>query len=224
MYSRNLDKALKSILSENPKLRGTREETSEETNSVQRLVSTASVSSHSNNSRETTPSTLGGGSGGSGEIPEFITFYQRQREAGKVKLEVREEAMKVLREWRQEWMVEDKRVRELKRKIKNYIAVPQQVDVPASAPTTTTTTDGKSRGGRTTGTSRSSPTAITGKGMETPTGIVEGNEKSRSESPSRSRSMGGRRESITGPNGLTGSYWDIPVDEMGRGSRRKTKA
>ena len=224
MYSRNLDKALKSILSENPKLHASaREEHSEETasSSIRQVVSTASLSSH-NNSRETTPSSL---AGEAGETSAFIAFYEREREAGRVKAEVREEALQVLREWREEWIVEDKRVRELRRRIKSYTATAAaaavgggvQVDVSSG------TADGKGRSrGRTStmGTTRSSPT---GGRMEVSSAeMEEGTVKARSESPSRSRSVG-RRDSITGPNGLTGTYWDVPLDEMGRGSRRKSK-
>jgi hypothetical protein len=229
MYSRNLDKALKSILSENPKLHASaREEHSEETasSSVRQVVSTASLSSH-NNSRETTPSSL---AGEAGETSAFIAFYEREREAGRVKAEVREEALKVLREWREEWIVEDKRVRELRRRIKSYTATAAATTAAAAAvgggvqaDVSSGTADGKGRSrGRTStmGTTRSSPTG--GRAEVSSSGMEEGTVKARSESPSRSRSVG-RRDSITGPNGLTGSYWDVPLNEMGRGSRRKSK-
>ena len=234
MYSRNLDKALKSILSEPPKQRPKDEkendlESSKEFESTKELVtrestkegsstedgpggvtskevtvtSTASVSSHDVHSRETTPSNIGE------EVPDFITFYEKEHEEGRITGDMREQALQVLRDWRQEWLMEDKRVRELKRKIRNLKA--QQMEIPVvHVQFPSATGSGKSKGTGGTG-------SVDGDSAE------KGDEgKARSESPSRRRD--GRRDSITGPNGLTGSYWDVPLDEMGRGSRRRTKA
>jgi hypothetical protein len=225
MYSRNLDKALKSILSEPPKQRP-REETENDLDSTRDLesvkegsstgdiagggmskggdasISTGSVSSHDVHSRETTPSNHGE------EIPEFITFYEKRREEGRITGDIREQALQVLRQWRQEWLGEDKRVRELKRKIRNLNA--QQMEIPSAVQVPVATAESKSKGTGGTG-------SVDGEAGDKG---VEG--ESRSESPSRRRD--GRRDSITGPNGLTGSYWDVPLDEMGRGSRRRTKA
>ena len=231
MYSRNLDKALKSILSESPRLRNPRGpaevggESVELTSSVDEEGSSNAVVavrengptssiSMSSQSRETTPSSsmLGGPVG---DVPPFIEFFQKERSDGKISKEVRDEAVKILKEWRSEWYAEDKRIRELKRKIKNY-NVPQ-VEVPLTA-----VVEVKSRGRslhiRTT-------TNGSDKAVETPKASTSVEPESEKQSESRSASSG-RRASVTatGPNGLTGSYWDISIDEMGRGSRRKSKS
>src|SRR5947207_9750691 len=125
IYSRNLDKALKSILSENPRMRNSRgEETSRE--SVEEVTpsvedeggsssavpiaqgdgQTSSISMSSQQSRETTPTSSLGGQ--IVDIAPFTEFFQKEREAGKVSKDIRDEAIKILREWRTEWQVEDK--------------------------------------------------------------------------------------------------------------------
>src|SRR6202011_6001315 len=82
MYSRNLDKALKSILSENPRSRGSRGRISVEITSAEEEVSSHSAPggqenrqtpsmSVSSQSRETTPA-----SSEVIEVPPFITFFQ----------------------------------------------------------------------------------------------------------------------------------------------------
>ena len=246
MYSRNLDKALKSILSENPRMQRnssaarapdmnpggeltpSADEEAESSNGggngagmvVQEGnngVTTTSSVSMSSQSRETTPSSSLGGHQIIDTAP-FTEFFQKERESGKVSKEIREEAMKILREWRSEWYVEDKRIRELKRKIKSFNAVHMVADVPPSSPT-----ESKSRG-RTV----SRAPAVNGivKVAETP---VKGSSVTSIEVETPSKSVvtspvsRGRRDSITGPNGLTGSYWDISINEMGRGNRRKSK-
>ena len=230
MYSRNLDKALKSILSESPRMRNPRGaaevsgESVELTSSVDEEGSSSAVVavkengptssiSMSSQSRETTPSSsmLGGPVV---DVPPFIEFFQKERNGGKISKEVRDEAVKILKEWRSEWYAEDKRIRELKRKIKNYNL--PQVEVPL-----TPVVDVKSRG-------RSLHIRTTANGSdkaeETPKASTSVEAESEKQSESRSASSG-RRASVTatGPNGLTGSYWDISIDEMGRGSRRKSK-
>jgi hypothetical protein len=232
MYSRSLDKALKSILSENPRMRNNNrgEINVGENNNVVELTPsaddeasssaavvaqetgrmTASSISMSSQSRETTPSSSLGGQ--IVDIAPFTEYFQKEREGGKVSKEIRDEALKILREWRSEWHVEDKRIRELKRKIKSYTAV--HVDVPPP-----TLTESKSRG-RTV--SRTPASGIVKALVETPKGSTTSDAESAKPSVT-SPSSGGRRDSITGPNGLTGSYWDISISEMGRGSRRKAK-
>jgi len=231
MYSRNLDKALKSILSENPRMRTSRGapevsgESVELTSSVdEEGSSSAAVAvrengptssiSISSQSRETTPSSsmLGGPVV---DVPPFIEFFQKERSGGKLSKEVRDEAVKILKEWRSEWYAEDKRIRELKRKIKNYNA--PQVEVPL-----TPVVEVKSRG---------RPLHIrtitngSDKAGETPKASTSVEPDSAKQSESRSASSGRRASvTVTGPNGLTGSYWDISIDEMGRGSRRKSKS
>ena len=232
MYSRNLDKALKSILSENPRMRNNnRGEINVGENNVGELTpsaddeasssavvvvqetgrTTTSSISMSSHSRETTPSSSLGGQ--IVDIAPFTEFFQKEREGGKVSKEVRDEAIKILREWRSEWYVEDKRIRELKRKIKSFTAV--HVDVPPSTPP-----ESKSRG-RTV--SRPPVSGIVKVVAETPKGNTTSDAESAKPSVASPGSVG-RRDSITGPNGLTGSYWDISVSEMGRGNRRKTKS
>jgi hypothetical protein len=226
MYSRNLDKALKSILSESPRLRNSRgEETSRE--SVEEVTpsvedeggsssavviaqgngGTSSISLSSQQSRETTPSSSLGGQ--IVDIPPFIEFFQKEREAGGISKETRSEAVKMLQEWRSEWQAEDKRIRELKRKIKSFNVL--HVDVPPPTPPI----DVKSRARSTS----SRAPANGSKPAETPKAIETDTAKSSVASPS----VAGRVDSVTGPNGLTGSYWDISMSEMGRGNRRKSK-
>jgi hypothetical protein len=165
----------------------------------------------SSQSRETTPSTA--------EVvdtPPFITFFQKERQSGKVSSEARAQAISTLREWHAEFLIEDKRVRDLKRKIKAHIAANGET-------TTTSVTDVRSRGRQS-------------MGRGTVSGTGRGENAGRSENMSRRTTSGEpggdkhldpgseeRRASVTGPNGLTGSYWDVPTDEMGRG-RRKTKS
>lgn len=225
MFSRNLDKALKSILSENPKSRNSRGETNtvasmevtpfveDETSSIAVPVAengrtpSASLSSQS---RDNTPSSY---TEGIVETPIFITRFEKERETGNVSSQMRDEAKSLLREWRMEWQAEDKRVRELKRKIKSYNAA--NVDrQPVEA---------KSRGRSRKRPSPDRPPAVVT--VESPKQTGKDEDEPGPLSESRSRSSG-RRDSLTGtgPNGLTGSYWDIPTDGMGRGSRRKSKA
>jgi hypothetical protein len=225
MFSRNLDKALKSILSENPKLRNARGggdtvATVDVTPSVEDEISSTVVpvpengrtssTSLSSQSRENTPSSC---TEGIIDTPVFITRFQKERETGKVTAQMRDEAKELLREWRMEWQAEDKQVRELKRKIKSFNAT--NVELPPIS------VEPKSRGRSTV--SRAQAT-INDKGIETPKRTASGEHDPGTRSESRSRSLG-RKDSLTGtgPNGLTGSYWDIPIDEMGRGSRRKSK-
>ena len=227
MYSRNLDKALKSILSESPRLRNPRGgadvggESVELTPSVDEDSSfvvaarengpTSSISM-SSQSRETTPSSsmLGGRVV---DVPPFIEFFQKERSDGRISKEVRDEAVKILREWRSEWYAEDKRIRELKRKIKNYNSA--QGDVPL-IPVVEARPRGRPAHSR---------LAINGnqKVVETEKTTTSAEPESTKKSRSRSPSSG-RKATVTGPNGLTGSYWDISVDDMGRGNRRKSKS
>ena len=229
MYSRNLDKALKSILSENPRLRRSRgEETNRESVEevtpsaedeggsssavaiVQGNERTSSISMSSQQSRESTPSSSLGGQ--IIDVAPFIEFFQKERERGKVSTEIRSEAIKILSEWRSEWQVEDKRIRELKRKIKSCNVLNED------APPPTPTVDVKSRAR-----SSSSRTPVNGsKSVETPKASTT-SETDTAKPSVGSPGSGGRRDSVTGPNGLTGSYWDISVSEMGRGNRRKSK-
>ena len=225
MFSRNLDKALKSILSENPKLRNSRgggdtaatidvtpsvdDDTGSTGVPVPENGRTSSISI-SSQSRENTPSSC---TEGIVDIPVFITLFEKERETGKVTAQMRDEAKELLQKWRMEWQAEDKRVRELKRKIKSFNAA-NAVELPRIS------VERKSRGRSTV--SRAQAT-INDRGIETPKQTASGEYDPRTRSDSRSRSLG-RRDSLTGtgPNGLTGSYWDIPI-EMGRGSRRKSK-
>ena len=227
-HGRNLDKALKSILSENPRIRSSRAvvEKNDESKDVSPSADdeaspsavivmhenghTSSVS-RSSQSRETTPSSNLGGQ--IVHIAPFIEFFQKERQAGKVSKEVRDEAYKMLREWHSEWLTEDKRIRELKRKIKSCNS--SQVDV-----LSTSTTEVKSR-------ARQSaihlPVEEAVKSVESPEADTSAEPESTQTRESRA-SPGTRKESVTGPNGLTGSYWDISIDEMGRGNRRKARA
>ena len=229
MYSRNLDKALKSILSENPRMRNSRgEETNRE--SVEEVTPsvedeggsssavaiaqgngrTSSTSMSSQQSRETTPTSSLGGQ--IVDIAPFTEFFQKERETGKLSKEIRDEAIKILREWRTEWQVEDKRVRELKRKIKSFNVL--HGDLPPPTPAV----DVKSRGR-----SNSNRTPVDGtKSVDTPKASTT-SETDTAKPSVASPSSGGRRDSVTGPNGLTGSYWDISISEMGRGNRKNRK-
>jgi hypothetical protein len=159
--------------------------------------------STSSQSRETTPSTVAEVV----DIPPFIMLFQKERESGKVSNESRDEALKTLREWHAEFLVEEKRMRELKRKIKLYSANNGETAV-------TSVNDHKSRG-----------RPSLGRGVGGGVSKVESNPKRTSgeRDGEKHADQRERRASVTGPNGLTGSYWDIPTDEMGRGSRRKTK-
>lgn len=227
IYSSNLDRALKSILSENPRSQRTRMETEtmremiEVTPSVDEDATSTVVPdrtrhgrtsslSMSSPSRETTPSsslatltTI--------DIPPFITLFKQEREKGRVPVEIKQEALKMLRDWREEWCAEDKRVRTLKRRIKSHTAVAQTDVAPASSVEErgrVSSVVGRREGNRT--------------GAETSKKVVL---QEVSKSPESSSGSGRRRDSVTGtgPNGLSGSYWDIQVDQMGRGSRRRTK-
>jgi hypothetical protein len=231
IYSRNLDKALKSILSESPRMRNSRGggepigESIEVTPSLDDEGSSSAMVpvrgngqtpsiSMSSPSRETTPSSSLGGH--LVDIPPFIEFFEKEKERGKISREVRDEALKMLREWRSEWYAEDKRVRELKRKIKGYNIA--HTDVPPPSPVTIKDR-GRSSISRTT-------TNGSGKGVDTPKQVVtvEPETPPKRDSPKRSESGSEskeRRESITGPNGLTGNYWSVSSAEMGRGNRRK---
>jgi hypothetical protein len=142
------------------------------------------------------------------EIPPFVTFFQQEREAGRLSSSARDQALETLREWHAEFVLEEKRVRELKRKIKAH--------VPTNAETASTAvTDVRSRGRQSIGRG----TVIgSSKNEATSRRTVSGE---RDEEKQSEHGSSERRISVTGPNGLTGSYWDITIDEMGRG-RRKT--
>ena len=226
IYSSNLDRALKSILAENPRSQRTRTESEtmremiEVTPSVDEDATSTVIPDRSRHgrtsslsmsspSRETTPSsslaTL------TVDIPPFITLFKQERERGRVPAEIKQEALKILRNWREEWCAEDKRVRTLKRRIKSHTAV-AQTDV---APTSGVEERGRvssvvgRREGNRAGTDSSKKVVL----------------QEVSKSPESSSGSGRRRDSVTGtgPNGLSGSYWDIQVDQMGRGSRRRAK-
>ena len=231
MYSRNLDKALKSILSENPRMRNSRglaevsgesveltpsadeEGSSSAVVAVRENGPTSSISM-SSQSRETTPSSSML-EGRVVDVPPFIQFFQKERSGGRISKEVRDEAVKILKEWRSEWFAEDKRIRELKRKIKNYNT--PQAEVP---PTPVVEVKSRERSLHSRATTNGSE-----KSVETPKTRTSVEPDTAKQSESRS-APSGRRSSVTvtGPNGLTGSYWDISIDEMGRGSRRKSKS
>jgi hypothetical protein len=226
MYGRNLNEALKSILSESPKRRDARgggevsaesrdvtpsadEETSPSAAAVVQANGHTSSISMSSHSRETTPTSS---LGGQIDIAPFIEYFQKEREGGRVSKEVREEALKILREWRSEWYAEDKRIRELKRKIKTYKT--SHVDV---SPTNAVEVKSRSR-------SSISRAALNEdeKSIETPKPSASA-EPETPETSEPHHSTTSRRESVAGPNGLTGAYWDISLSEMGRGNRRKSR-
>jgi hypothetical protein len=222
LHGRNLDKALKSILSQAPKMKNRKdvgkgmlesvdvtpladdEASSSNVAGVPTNGRTSSISI-SSSSRDTTPSSSFGGH----DIAPFIEYFQKEADAGNHTKSVREEALKVLREWRSEWYQEDKRIRELKRKIKLH-----QV-AHADAPTPPTKTIEKGRR-RTSGT----PVSESDKKEETPKPTVH--TESDASNPSGTRSPSKESSgSIIGPNGLTGSYWETSTNDMGRGNRRK---
>lgn len=223
LYCRNLDKALKSILSESPRMRNGRttgdssidvtpsadDEASSSGVAAVQINGRTSTTSMSSQSRETTPqSSLGGNVVA---MPPFIEFFHKERESGKVSKEVRDEALKILQEWHSEWAAEEKRVRELKRKIKNHHA--SHVEVPQA---TINEMKPKRRP------SISQPPMVeSGKTVSTPKTAAT----AQPETPKRHElrpNLSGRKDSITGPNGLTGSYWDLSTQDLGRG-RRKSK-
>ena len=226
LYSRNLDKALKSILSESPRMRNARstgdssgdsidvtpsadDEASSSGVAAVQINGRTSTTSMSSQSRETTPqSSLGGNVVA---IPPFIEFFHKERESGKVSKEVRDEALKILLEWHSEWAAEEKWVRELKRKIKNHHA--SHVEVPQA---TVVEIKPKARP------STSRPQTVeSGKTVSAP--MTSATAQPETPKPSESRpNLGGRKDSVTGPNGLTGTYWDLSTQDMGRG-RRKSK-
>jgi hypothetical protein len=229
MFSRNLDKALKSILSENPKLRnsqagGTTVTSIEVTPSVEDETSSVVLpvpengrtpsASLSSQSREETPSSY---TEGIVETPAFIIRYEKERETGKISAQMRDEAKELLREWGMEWKAEDKKVRQLKRKIKSQNAANGDRH-PGEAKSR-----GRSRGRSKRSVSRA-PAVLIQETVESLKRIENDENELGPLSESRSRSSG-RRDSLTGtgPNGLTGSYWDIPSDGTGRANRRKSK-
>jgi hypothetical protein len=230
VYSRNLDKALKSILSESPRMRNSgggediRVETVEVTPSADEEGSSgivvsargkgrpSSLSISSQQSRETSPSsTLE--SAALADIAPFIEFFKREKEQGGVSREVKDEAMKVLREWREEWMSEEKRIRELKRKIKARNAMQ------SDAPPTPTTPEVKSRGRAKLDrpSVESNPKSVESSKAPSP------GDKEPARSPSESSNPESRKEAVAGPNGLTGNYWSTMESEMVRVNRRKYK-
>jgi hypothetical protein len=236
IYSRNLGNALKSILSESPRRRNSIGGDPQSRASIEvspsvdedRMLSagaTVTVAPHtsrgqtsstsvSSPSRETTPSSSLGGTS-TVDIPPFIEFFQNECERGNVSPEVKEEALKMLHEWRTEWLSETKRVRQLKRQIKAINSNQAQRD---SSPVPSTTT--KHRKG-----SKLRATVVESlKPSETEMRTPVEPKSPKSDSPQESHSPGRKRkQSIAGPNGLTGNYWNEPTDEMGRGNRRKSK-
>jgi len=230
VYSRNLDKALKSILTESPRMRNSRggedigveivevTPSADEEGSSGIVVSAggkgrpSSLSISSQQSRETSPSSTME-SAALADVAPFIEFFQREKEQGGVSKEVKDEAMKVLREWREEWVTEDKRIRELKRKIKARNVMQ------SDAPPTPTTPEVKSRGRA----KLDRPSVeLNPKSVESPK-ATSPDAKESARSPSESSNPESRKEAIAGPNGLTGNYWNMAEGEMGRGNRRKSK-
>ena len=231
VYSRNLGRALKSILSERPRMSNPRggEEVGVETVEVtppadeegssgavvvpRRNGRPSSLSTSSRQSRETSPSSTLGSSALT-DVAPFIEFFKKEKEQGGVSKEVKDEAMKILREWRTEWLGEDKRIRDLKRKIKARNLT--QSDVPP----TPTSPEAKYRGR-----SRLDRSSVEGntKSVESSKAASPGAKES-DKSPSEKSNDESRKDSIAGPNGLTGSYWNTMESEMGRGNRRKSKA
>ena len=231
VYGRNLGKALKSILSESPRVSNRRggeevgvetvevtpwadEEASSGTVAVLRGNGrSSSLSISSQQSRETSPSSTLGSAALADDAP-FIEFFKREKEQGGVSKEVKDEAMKILREWRTEWLAEDKRIRELKRKIKARSGT--QSDVPP----TPTSPEAKSRG----------RPKLDRPSVESNTKSVDSSKtaspgaKESDTCPSDKSNSESKRDSIAGPNGLTGNYWNTTDVEMGRGNRRKSKA
>ena len=230
VYSRNLGKALKSILSESPSVSNTRggeevgvemvevtpwadEEVSSSTVFVPRGNGrSSSLSISSQQSRESSPSSTLGSSALADDAP-FIEFFKREKELGGVSKEVKDEAMKILSEWRTEWLAEEKRIRELKRKIKAR-SVTQ-----SDAPPTPTSPEAKSRGRP-----KSDRPSVESNTKSVDSSKVAGPGANESDkSPSDKSNSEIRRDSIAGPDGLTGSYWNNLDVEMGRGIRRKSK-
>lgn len=230
VYSRNLDNALKSILSENPRMRNSGGgedigvETVEVTPSADEEGSSgivvsargkgrpSSLSISSQQSRETSPSsTLD--SAALADIAPFTEFFQREKEQGGVSKEVKDEAMKVLREWREEWMSEEKRIRELKRKIKARNAM--QSEPPPTPPTPEVKSRGRTKLDRPS--VESNPKSVEWSKATSP------GAKESARSPSQGSNPENKKEIVAGPNGLTGNYWTSMESEMGRGNRHKSK-
>jgi hypothetical protein len=231
VYTRNLDTALKNILSERPLMKNPHGgehigvETGEVTPSADEEGSSvtavaphgtgrpSSLSISSPQSRETSPSSTMG-SGALVDVAPFIEFFKRERERGGVSTEVKDEAIKILREWRTEWLTEDKRIRELKRKIKAKNVIR------SDALPTPTTPEAKSR-------NRPKLDRLSAeanpKSVESSKATSPGAKDSAKSAADTSNNENGPMDRVAGPNGLTGSYWNTTGGEMGRGNRRKSK-
>jgi len=230
IHSSNLGKALKAILSENPRMKN-----AERTNEVngQSIQVPLSVDEESHNtivvaggsgslpsvsvsspSRDTTPSssTLAQ----LGDIHPFIQFIEQERGHGKLSQDLKAKAWKMLRDWQTEYSAEEKRIRALKRKIRDLSRPPSQSS-PPPAPKSKRRDKSQTKSTRVS----ESPSVENDKVQkQVEEETVEVQEKSTEAFVTPTRPAP-RRDSVTGPNGLTGSYWDISTSEMGRGSRRK---
>jgi hypothetical protein len=180
-------------------------------------VGRISGSSTSIASRDTTPSS---NTMSQIEVPEIIISFERERTKGIVTGPFKEEALKALQRWRAEWKVEHKKVRKLMREIKmNHITqleTPREEIVRLNAAPPRSSERTRRMSNIVVQRERSRSTSNTSKTVET---------QEVSKSPESGSGFGRRRDSVTGtgPNGLTGHYWDIHIEEMGRGARRRTK-
>ena len=230
IHSHNLGKALQAILSENPRMHD-----AERTNEVngESIQVSPSVDEESSNtivvaggsgsppsvsisspSRDTTPSS--GNLAQLGDLHPFIQFIEQERGHGRLSQDLKAKAWKMLRDWQTEYSTEEKRIRALKRKIRDIHRPSVQSSSPP-APKSRRQEKSKTKSTRVSE-SPSVENEKVEKQMEEDT--VEVQEKS-TEPFATPTHPAARRDSITGPNGLTGSYWDISTSEMGRGSRRK---
>ena len=231
IHSRNLGKALKAILSENPRMQ--KAERASEVNRDTAQVSPSAdeespntiivaggsgsppSGSMSSPSRDTTPSSTTLAQ--LGDIHPFIQFIEQERGRGTLSQDVKAKAWKILRDWQTEYSAEQRRIRELRRKMREMNRPSGQSSPPPA---------GKPRRQEKLKTKENSvsgsPSAENSK-AEKPTEVMEVQEENSGQVVTPVRVAARRDSSVIGPNGLTGSYWDISSNEMGRGSRRRTQ-
>jgi len=222
IQSSNLDKALKSILSENPRSKQLRNVVvSPEHSYTEGMESVASSRDHiaSSTPSSRTPSQ----SRSPGHIPRetdlhpFVAIFEQAHENGSITNDLRAEAIALIRQNYSEWVRVNRHLNILKRKIKQLQNPNTETESPSKGPKKV-----KKRRGRPPGVG--SPKKIV-TGPETTVAVEEASKAPQEQQQQMTSGSGHGKSDLTGtgPNGLTGSYWDIPVEQMGRGARRKSK-
>jgi hypothetical protein len=213
IHSSNLDKALKSILSSNPRSGHPPHEHSPRSSTHTEEIDSGSTSLGHKSEGTTNSSRAGSPVGSSRPEPDldpFVAVFEQAHQEGAITNELRTEAIALIRHNYAEWVRVNRHLNILKRKIKQ-LRNPMEGNSPGRPGRKAKRGTGR----------RGRPLGSNGSPRKVVTSMVGPEPVS---APGMGTAHGRGNLTGTGPNGLTGSYWDIPVEQMGKGARRKSKA